>query len=157
MRIPLWLLLRRGGLRGKAPYVSNLLSGGDIVAAPPPAGATKKGFPPAPLQEGPPGSIREAASRVWVARTVEVVNDLRRGKMNVVLPTTLKANSTITTVIDNRIGILSSILFSPITANAAAEMAAGTLYVSSQTEGSAVLTHADNAQTDRTFNLVVLG
>lgn len=157
MRIPLWLLLRRTGLRGKAPYISNFLPGGDAITPPAPAGATRKGYPPAPLQEGPPASIRDSASRVWVARIVEIVNGVLRGKMNVVLPVTLTADTTTTNIIDSRIGVFSSLLFSPVTANAAAEMGNGTMFVSSQRNGFAVLTHASNSQADRSFNLAILG
>jgi hypothetical protein len=47
------------------------------------------------------------------------------------------------------------ILLSPTTANAAAALA--TTYVSAVTQGSFTLTHANNAQTDKTFGYVALG
>lgn len=158
MRFPLRLFLRPGRLRGASPYVLGVVPpSGGAPAAPAPAGAIRKGFTPAPLQEGPPSSVPESASKRWVTRVVEVVNEVQRGKMNVVLQATLTANSTTTDIIDNRVGAFSSILFSPVTANAAAEMAAGTLFVSMQKQGEAVLTHASNAQEDRTFNLAIIG
>jgi hypothetical protein len=45
----------------------------------------------------------------------------------------------------------------PRTAHAAAELAAGGCYVSAVGSGSFTLTHANNAQTDRTFSYVCLG
>ena len=45
----------------------------------------------------------------------------------------------------------------PKTAHAAAELAAGGCYVSAVAAGTFTLTHANNAQTDRTFAYVCLG
>jgi hypothetical protein len=60
-------------------------------------------------------------------------------------------------VIDARIGAFTSLMFCPMTADAALEQAAGTMFVSEQKSGSATITHANNAQVDRTFNIVILG
>ena len=68
---------------------------------------------------------------------------------------TLTASSATTTVSDLRAGQDSVILFMPRTANAAA--AIGGLYVSARGKQTFTLTHANNAQTDRTFSYVVLG
>ena len=85
----------------------------------------------------------------------EVVNSLRDGKVNSTGSVTLTASATTTTVTDLRAGQDSVILFMPTTANAAA--AAGGMYVSTRGKQSFTLTHANNAQTDRTFAYVVLG
>lgn len=85
----------------------------------------------------------------------EVVNSLRDGKVNSTGSVTLTASSATTTVADLRAGQDSVILFMPTTANAAA--AVGGLYVSARGKQSFTLTHANNAQTDRTFAYVVLG
>lgn len=85
----------------------------------------------------------------------EVVNSLRDGKVNSTGSVTLTASSATTTVSDLRAGQDSVILFMPTTANAAA--AVGGLYVSARGKQSFTLTHANNAQTDRTFAYVVLG
>lgn len=77
------------------------------------------------------------------------------GKMNAVTQVTLTAGATTTTLTDKRIGAYTFIGFSPLTANAAAAQAG--LYVSSQVNGSATLTHANNAQADRTFNVLLIG
>lgn len=77
------------------------------------------------------------------------------GKMNAVTQVTLTANSATTTLTDRRIGANTFIGFSPLTADAAAAQSG--LYVSSQINGSATLTHANNAQADRTFNVLLIG
>jgi hypothetical protein len=85
--------------------------------------------------------------------------DISRGRTNNVLTVTLAANADSTTVTDARIAYCSALLFSPTTASAAAEIGAGTLYVSEtgRVNGSVVISHANNAQTDRTFKMVVVG
>lgn len=89
----------------------------------------------------------------------EAVQRLAGGKTNNVTKLTLTANAASTTVTDARIGAASYIGFMPETANAAAELAAGTLYVpdSGRVNGSVSITHANNAQTDRTFRIVIIG
>jgi hypothetical protein len=44
-----------------------------------------------------------------------------------------------------------------MTANAAAEVGNGTIYVSAVTNGSFTLTHANNSQVDRTFRYAISG
>ena len=87
------------------------------------------------------------------------VNELNKGKFNGTLDVTLTANSATTTLTDARIGYYSVILFMPMTANASAALAAGTLYIAQSTlkTGSAVVTHANNAQIDRTFRALIVG
>jgi len=69
---------------------------------------------------------------------------------------TLTANAGTTTLTDPRICATSSVSLSALTANAAAEIGAGTLYVSARADGSATITHANNAQTDRTFMVLIV-
>lgn len=89
---------------------------------------------------------------------IDFCNRLLIGRLNVVLKVTLTASAGTTTVTDPRIGPQSHIsLACPLTAHAAEEIAAGGFYVSAQTKGSATLTHANNAQTDRTFNFAIFG
>lgn len=88
-------------------------------------------------------------------RIAEAVNSILRGKTNNVTTVTLTANAATTTLTDSRIGGGSFIGFSPTTSNAAAGMTA--LYVSAKAKGSATLTHANNAQTDRTYDVVIVG
>lgn len=87
----------------------------------------------------------------------EVVNGALAGKLNALADLTLTANVASTTLTDSRIGATSYIDFMPTTANAGAEIGAGTLYVSSRTKGSAVVTHGNNAQADRTYRVLIIG
>lgn len=70
---------------------------------------------------------------------------------------TLAANAGATTITDARIRFDSPIILVPATANAAAELAGGALHVSEtgRLNGSAVISHANNAQSDRTFRYLV--
>ena len=90
-------------------------------------------------------------------KLAESIGGLLDGKVNSVGDVTLTANQATTTLSDRRIGPDSFIHFMPTTANAAAEVGAGGFYVSARAQYSATLTHANNAQADRTFRYVVLG
>ena len=129
-------------------------TGSHIVS---PTGPASRGFPPAPYRQLGPLRLQDAADAGWVQQIVERVNNILQGRLNVTLPLSLTASSSTTIVTDARIGAFSSLLFCPLTANAALEIAAGTLFVSEQKSGSATITHANNAQADRTFSLVILG
>lgn len=67
-------------------------------------------------------------------------------------------DSSATTTVDHA-GFESdmAIFFTPLTANAAAEIGAGTMYVSSRVADQFVITHANNAQTDRDFVYIIMG
>lgn len=92
-------------------------------------------------------------------RIASVVKSLGGGKMEVSGRLTLAASAANTTITDARIGVNSVLIFMPETANAAAEIGAGTLYVSAtgRVNGSAVVTHANNSQTDRSFLVAIIG
>jgi len=89
----------------------------------------------------------------------EGISRLFQGKSNNVLDVTLTASAAATTVTDARIGVNTALLFMPRTANAAAEIGNGTIYVadSGRANGSVSITHANNAQTDRDFKVVLCG
>ena len=70
---------------------------------------------------------------------------------------TLAASSATTVVTDYLTGPDSRVFFSPTTANAAAEVGNGTMYVSARASGSFTVTHANNSQTDRTFDYLLVG
>lgn len=70
---------------------------------------------------------------------------------------TLTALVASTTVADARAGANSFIGFMPTTANAAAEIGAGTMYVSTQGKQQFIITHAVGAAVDRTFRYAILG
>lgn len=92
-----------------------------------------------------------------IRRIVEVVQRLLQGKMNATTTLTLTANAGSTTLTDARIGGSSHIGWTPLTANASAEVGAGTIYVSARVKGSATIAHANNAQTDRDFSVLIIG
>jgi len=108
-------------------------------------------FPTAPQFE--PDAEKHRRS---LARSLNLV---MRGKSNNVIEATLTANAASTTITDERIGVSTAIIPVPLTANAAAELGNGTMYVSNtgRVNGSASITHANNAQTDRTFKLILVG
>lgn len=83
------------------------------------------------------------------------INNLFRGKMNIVGSVTLTANSATTALSDDLISPDSIVVVMPMTANAAA--AIGGLYFSTPTAGLVTINHANNAQTDRTFRYGVMG
>lgn len=144
------------GILGQVPPPT-ALRGSTARTAAAPAGASNRGYLPAPLNEAPPPTLKDAAPASWVRRIVTTVNNTLAGKMNAVLPITLDVDSPTTTVIDSRISAFSALVFAPITANAAAEIGNGTLYASSQQSGQATLTHANNGQADRSFRLLIIG
>ena len=129
---------------------------GSGTAVLPVAGGGAIGYRPAPLAENPPAELRAAASALWVRQIVDVVNNSLQGKLNVTLSVTLTPNAATTIIRDSRIGAFSALLFTPLTANAATEQAAGGLYVSAQQTGQATVEHANSAQTDRRFRIVIL-
>lgn len=79
----------------------------------------------------------------------DALNAVVDGRVDAFGEVTLAANATTTTVQNPRVASFSVLVLSPITANAAAAFA--TTYVSARADGSFTLTHANNAQTDRTF------
>jgi hypothetical protein len=107
------------------------------------------GFPGVPADWG---NEREHRRKL-----AESVNRALAGKLNATLDVTLTANQAATAVTDARLSTASYIGLCPLTANAAAELGNGTIYVSAQGKGTLTLTHANNAQTDRNFRLLVIG
>lgn len=103
------------------------------------------GFPGLPTAGGEP---RQVAA---------VVNRLNLGKLNCTGAATLAANQPATLVSDPRAGGDSFIAFMPVTANAAAEVAGGAMYVSGRTRGAFTLAHANNALADRSFVYLIIG
>jgi len=87
------------------------------------------------------------------------LQQLGAGRSNAVGSVTLTANAATTTVTDMNCASGSSIHLMPTTANASAEIGAGTIYLATATilNGSFVITHANNAQVDRTFRYAIHG
>ena len=86
-----------------------------------------------------------------------IVNNILDGMINATGTVTLTASAASTAVTEDRAGATSVILFMPTTANAAAEQAAGGMYVSSRGKQTFTITHANNTQSDRTFDYIVIG
>jgi hypothetical protein len=108
---------------------------------------TVKGYPLVPEVMPNEKEHRRALARA--------ANGATGGKLNAVTQVTLTASSTTTVVTDARIGANTFIGFSPLTSDAAAALSG--LYVSSQKQGQATLTHASTSSTDRTFSVVLIG
>lgn len=102
------------------------------------------------LRRLPPngGSPREVAS---------IVNQLIDGKSDAKGTFTLTASTTTTVISDFRVGADTVIHFVPITSNAAAEIGAGSVFLSSRGDSTFTITHANNTQNDRTFIYTVTG
>ena len=100
---------------------------------------------PLPLEGGAPRDVALA------------VNNILKGKINSVGAVTLAAGAGTTTVNNPLVTKNSVIIFRPQTANAAA-IAAPYVLQSDITEGdSFVVTHANDANTDKTFAVAILG
>ena len=100
----------------------------------------------------------------WITLAARSINLALRGKLNAVYRVadadfTLTANAASTVLTDERLSYFSWVGFMPMTANAAAEIGAGTMFVAaaSLNNGAWTITHANNSQTDRTFRVVILG
>jgi hypothetical protein len=92
-------------------------------------------------------------------KIVLAIQQLAAGRSNAVGTVTLTASAATTTVTDANCASGSVILLMPTTANASAETGAGAIYIATATisNGSFVITHANNAQTDRTYRYAVYG
>ena len=93
----------------------------------------------------------------YLGRLREVVNNVLRGKLNATRDLTLSPGAAATVLNDPRIGGASSIQLMALSASAAAEIGNGTIWWSAPGDQSVTLNHADNAQTDRTFRLTIIG
>lgn len=91
----------------------------------------------------------------WNRKNAQISNLLMKGATNAAGTVTLTANTTTTTVSDRRAHSNSQIKLTPTTANAAA--ATANVYQSAAAAGTITLTHANNAQTDRTFSYTLAG
>lgn len=92
---------------------------------------------------------------VGIRELIEAVRALIMGRGNFVLKVTLNASATTTTVSSVIINSGAAPSLTPMTLNAATAVA--TTYVSNIAPGVITLTHANNAQTDRSFRIAVKG
>lgn len=104
------------------------------------------------MTTGYPGLSVTASTR----EIAERVNRILQGKLNAVMPSvTLTANADTTTLTDTRIGGATWFGFMPLTENAAAALAS--IYVTDRLVGSATVNHANTADTDCTFDVLLVG
>lgn len=85
------------------------------------------------------------------------INALGRGRSNAIGSVTLNADATSTEVTAVNCAPDSMVILFPQTPHAANDMATTNVDPSSVTQGAFVITHANNARTDRTFWYVCLG
>lgn len=92
-------------------------------------------------------------------RLYEVLQIMRRGKLECTTTLTLTASATTTTLNYKGLSPQSVVIFDPTTANAAAELYGGTMYVLTADRGNDAwtVTHANAVSTDRTFAVAVIG
>jgi hypothetical protein len=93
----------------------------------------------------------------WLSGVRDLVNNIMRGKINATLDVTLTVSTASTTVSDARIGGSCGIYLMPLSANAAAEIGNGTVWWGIPGNQTVTLNHANNAQADRTFRLLIIG
>lgn len=85
------------------------------------------------------------------------IQQLSAGRSNAVVQVTLTPSATTTVVNFDSCSTDTAPIPVPMTAHAAAELGAGTLYISAVANRSFTITHANNAQNDRTFRFVCIG
>jgi hypothetical protein len=85
------------------------------------------------------------------------IQALYQGRTNAAGVVTLAVSAASTVVNAPTCTPSCAVLLFPKTADAAAELKNGTIYVSAVGMKSFTITHANNAQVDRTFSYVVLG
>jgi hypothetical protein len=88
------------------------------------------------------------------------IQQLGAGRSNAVGTVTLTTGSATTVVTPTFTGVVASgstPILTPTTANAAAEVGNGTMYVSAVANNSFTITHANSATTGRTFLYAILG
>lgn len=88
-------------------------------------------------------------------RIVQAIRQIIQGRSDAVLEVTLTPGATTTVVPWINCSTESKVFLSPKTANAAA--AIPTTYVSAVVQGGFTLTHANNAQADKVFMILVNG
>lgn len=85
------------------------------------------------------------------------IQQLAAGRSNAVGTVTLTASAGSTTKSDNNCAVGTTPILVPTTAHAAAEIQNGTLWISAVANKSFTITHANNAQVDRTFLYALYG
>jgi hypothetical protein len=92
----------------------------------------------------------------WVRDIATILNTVLQGKMNITDTLTLTASAGSTKITDTRIGADTVIILTPTTANAAAAFATTFQTYPNATKNEAVINHASNSETDRTFVTTII-
>jgi len=108
------------------------------------------------ISQFPTPSERYDDPEQFARAVVRSIRQITTGKTNNVLDVTLTANSTTTSVIDARIGVHTAPIFVPTSANAQA-IATPRRDFSSPVNGSMTVVHANDANTDKTFKVILIG
>lgn len=103
------------------------------------------------------GGINLAPGENWSPRIVQAIRLLMQGRDNASGTLTLTPSAASTTVEAPNCAATSQVFTEPMTQHAAQERAAGTMWISSINNGNFVVTHANNAQTDRSFSWTARG
>jgi hypothetical protein len=90
-------------------------------------------------------------------KIILAIQQLAAGRSNAVGSVTLATGASSTTVTTANCAAGSVPILVPASANAAAEVGNGTLYVSAVANGAFTITHANSATTGRTFLYAVVG
>ena len=103
------------------------------------------------------GTLTDA--QVYSRKLFDALFRVMQGKTQNVYDLTLTINAASTTITDTRISTQTAILFDPRSANAATELAAGTMYIldANRGKGTCTITHANNSQSDRVFYAAFIG
>lgn len=89
-------------------------------------------------------------------KLVAIINRLLIGKTNNLIEVTLTANAATTTITDSRISSTTHLSWMPKTANAAA-ISLPYVADSGRLNGSVTVTHANDANADKTFSVALIG
>lgn len=100
-------------------------------------------------------SIAETEKNTHVQN--QAISQLIQGRSNALVLVTLTVDAPTTTVSAPNCGAGSAPIPVPMTASAAAEIGNGTMYISTVSNGSFVITHDWSLVADRTFRFVTLG
>ena len=92
-----------------------------------------------------------APNETDLRRIVRGIRDLFEGRSNAVGRFTCTQNQATTVVTAKNCGPASEIFIQALTANAAAEVGNGTIYISARVPGAFTVTHANSATASRTF------
>ena len=94
-----------------------------------------------------------ADTELWARDVTEWSRRVMRGKLNNTALFTMTANAASTTFADERIGIETHLVFSPTTANAATALASTFVAEGARGNGTVVVTHPNDSNTDKTYRV----